>query len=439
MKFAAIAVALLAAAAAAAAQEFTETRFTRIHLRNGNFIDGNILRNTEKAVTVKINMKDGRGELVIRREHIARIEEMRIRSLKEEPRIIETPVTTPTPPPIPPDRRDPFEKVDPPKTNPEIPANPNEPFEPKGTVQEKVDQILEQLKKTDVDRRYQVMEMLFKVGPGTGPHLAGQLERLDDQIRGLAVTAIKHLKEKGSVTPLLKALESSIPGVRSSAASALGGLEDLSCSPKLRALLSDQDGLVRSNAIQSLQALGDRDAFDPIARLILDPDRAIRATSILALASLAGQHQLQDDLARTLSEAVQSAKGEAKADIVVAIGRSGRKELWKSLTPLLLDDAPNVRGVAATALADLDAKESEEIVVERLGAEPEVGAWINLAGTAQRLNFQKSIPAIISRMSDPNLNFRMGASRTLRALTGQNLGTDQEKWSQWYEAAKPKD
>ncbi|HEX7899117.1 MAG TPA: HEAT repeat domain-containing protein [Planctomycetota bacterium] len=87
MKSIAVVPALLALQLVAAAQEATwiETRFHRVHLRNGNFIDGQLVRQTPKLVTLDMRPS---GEFSVRRDMIQRVEFVTMRSLKD-----------PTPPP----------------------------------------------------------------------------------------------------------------------------------------------------------------------------------------------------------------------------------------------------------------------------------------------------------------------------------------------------
>jgi hypothetical protein len=60
-------------------QGWTETRFHRVHLRNGNFVDGHLLANEPEAVTLRVKT----GELEISRDLVLKVEHMRIRSFEE--------------------------------------------------------------------------------------------------------------------------------------------------------------------------------------------------------------------------------------------------------------------------------------------------------------------------------------------------------------------
>src|SRR5579863_3100343 len=81
-------VVLLAAVGAAAAQQqepnWVDVRFYRVHLHNGNVVDGQLVKQTDKEVVLLIQG----GEIHFRNDVIERLELVKMRSLTEKPLLV---------------------------------------------------------------------------------------------------------------------------------------------------------------------------------------------------------------------------------------------------------------------------------------------------------------------------------------------------------------
>src|SRR6185295_15607172 len=87
-------VALAAAACLAlplglVAQDWIEVRFDRVHLKNGNFIDGRIIARNDLSVTMQIVG----GEITFKYGTIDRIEVVKMKDIKQKEVLIEKPKT----------------------------------------------------------------------------------------------------------------------------------------------------------------------------------------------------------------------------------------------------------------------------------------------------------------------------------------------------------
>src|SRR5688572_11443006 len=63
---------------------WVESRFHRVHLKNGNFIDGELVRKDQRLVVLKLKA----GDFGIRADMINRVEYVKVRSLAENPLIV---------------------------------------------------------------------------------------------------------------------------------------------------------------------------------------------------------------------------------------------------------------------------------------------------------------------------------------------------------------
>ena len=64
-----------------------DVRFYRVHLRNGNFLDGHLVRQDASKVVLRMSV----GEMIVRRDQIERIEFIKLRSLGEPARVVPKP------------------------------------------------------------------------------------------------------------------------------------------------------------------------------------------------------------------------------------------------------------------------------------------------------------------------------------------------------------
>ncbi len=423
MKCAMLALGLAACLAPAWAQDppLVEARFHRIHLKNGNIIDGDIVQQTERTVVMRLKF----GDMSIRRDQIVKIELMKIRSLGEKP--VEVKPPTPKPSDV---------KTSPPTDTP--PKPPTTDPAPAGSLREKVDQILGRLVRTPDDRKYEVMQELTRLGEGSAVFLADLLDDVDDGSRPFLAAALALMKDKSALPILGGYLKHRHPGVRFLSVEVIGATGDPAMAPELRPLLEDADLGVRSVAITALTQLGDRASFEPIARYVSDDDRALRTRAINAVFEMSRNLGMVSEMEDALVRGLERARGGARADVVNAIGRLQKKELWSSLAAVLGDEDPQVRKAAVIALGGLGEQEASEAVVQRLAAEQDKGVRLQLASAAQKLKIRRAIAPLIDWMGEEDAELKSATLLALRGISGQNVGTTRDAWAAWW-AAQPRD
>lgn len=432
----AVLAALVLATPLAAQQGWSETRFHRVHLRNGNFIDGQMIKETGREVTLQLKV----GTVSVRLDQIARTEDGRLRvelvkmkSYNEKPPVI--PLKGPQPGPTPETPR-----------KPDLPFPPTgartppaaAPFEPKGDTRQKVDQILQQIGKTASDQKYQTAELLAQAGEGWAPYVVSLAEGLEQATRSLALAMVEKSRDPAALPIARKLLGSAKADVRADALRLLTGYEDRASAGEVRALLRDPDPIVRGAAISSLESLADADSFDAIGRLAMDKEGAVRQRAFNALRNLAQKHGLQDGLASIAAEALDSLQGDARAEALDALARLGRPAAWNRIAALLSDDSPSLKISALQALARLNAPESADAILERLPAERNPDVQAQMATALRMMKCTKAIgPLVELASSSQDLTVTGACTRALRELTGLNVG-NAAKWKEWWDRNKPK-
>lgn len=409
-------LALLAGPLSAQESPRDEVRFHRVHLRNGNFLDGHLVRQD----TSKVVLRMSGGEMILRRDQIERIEFVKLRSLGEPARIVARPSGS-LEPRLPERSAEPVLK--------DAPARPK-------PGSDKSDGFEAQLKDASPERRKELIRQAAAARPDAPAFLVDLLAQVDPEVRPEVCSILLEKKDKAALPALEKLLRHASGDLRAEAARLVGEFGEADRAPLVRRLLRDADPGVRRAAILALERLNDADAFDALSELLLDADRGVRGQAILSLSTLAAKQGRGEDLRRVLEDAVDRTRGEARVDLVAALSKSTQKDLAPLFSRLLVAEEPLVRAHAALGLASVGATDCEEEIVQRLVVERDYWPRVQLAETAKTLKLRKAIPVLIEWLLDPDPNMQQAASRALRGITGQSIGLDHERWSDWWKRAQ---
>src|SRR6185436_15937694 len=205
---------------------WVETRFHRVHLRNGNFIDGNVTGLSDRAVSLKLMV----GEMNIRRDSIDRIELIKMRSLLEKP------------------------KLDPPLK--QMTAKPTAVGAPRGiepiipvpqveaALKSNVSAILGRMRIANPDQREELLVDLSRL-PNAGPYLASQMGTVNDESVEYVGRALSIMKDPESLPYIAAHLQSSRELVVIQALKLVADLEDPNWVQFARPLLNHAQAAVR--------------------------------------------------------------------------------------------------------------------------------------------------------------------------------------------------
>lgn len=168
-----------------------------------------------------------------------------------------------------------------------------------------------------------------------------------------------------------------------------------------------------------------RDAFN-----IYDPDRRRRAVNLLATAPWGGE----STYVQTYRLLIDDPDPTVRAACLRALGRHGEPDDVQVITPYLRDPASFVRWEAANALERLH----HPYAIDRLlpavrdDEDPDVrtAAARALGQYAERRVFE----ALVGALNDREYAVVRQAQRSLRMLTGQDLGDRASAWLDWYDA-----
>lgn len=402
--------------------EYLESRFHRIHLRNGNFIDGQVVSEAASFVTVRI----GGGSMTVRRDLIERVEYVKIRSLKEAPQIVKAPEKDPeaapkagplTPPKVAAERRK------------ERGTDSSRSVAP--AVRARLEELLDRMEKAPNEEKAAIGREIAEMGAETAVFLADALESLDAGSLPVVGGILGDLKAEDSVPLLQKALKSSRPEVRIQAAMAFGAQAKTVDGPEFVALLQDSNDDVKSVAIEVLGRLGVAEALDPISKLCSSNVLHVRQRAFTAAVEIAKKTGREDQIETLFRDTLDKTQGEARADTIMKIAQARFRAIGPLFKTYLSDDHPQVRAASAFALGQLGDRSFGDAVADRIASEDDKWTRLYLAEACVKLVARKGIDPLIEWLDDKDPEIRNGAVVALKQLTGANPGIDRAAWTAW--------
>jgi HEAT repeat protein len=404
---------------------WSETRFHRVYLRNGNFVDGHLLQDQNNWIILKVPT----GELGVAKHDIERdstgrlhVEFIKIRSYKEPAPIVE------------------IKKAEPvgAKTEEIVNADMTKAAVPKKTRKDAAPGTLPALLNElgESENKAEVVKSIMAFGKEGRLTLAESLHDFDESSVVNALNALVQAKDTDTLPALRAALSDENPVVRGNVAKALGTMGDGSDLRRIQALLSDPDPRARIGAISALGKLKDEESFSAIAKSLVSSDAPLRQVALDTLTLLANEYNRKDDLRRAMVDALEQTQGETRSDLIRLAGKSKDKEFVDPLARLLSERDPETRAFVIAALSDLDARDMKDQLVQLVDVEREYWPRIQLAQAVERMKATAAIASLIEWLRDSDDNIRIAAARALKGLSGQNLGVSYQAWSDWWSVAK---
>jgi HEAT repeat protein len=403
--------------------ETGELRFHRVHLKNGNFIDGDLVKDAPNEVILRLKV----GEMKIRRDQIDKVEFVRMKS-SNSPAIY---------------RPDPKKgeagKNDPGKTD--APPPSKVPDSTPESIKKKVDMILFKFKNSPGGDDKQIpYEEIGALGEEAAIYLALRAAAFDMKTQDAIGAALVSLKPTAKVVAVLENhLASESPVLRAFAMNVLcisGG--DGAKSRYLRPMLKDPDARVRTMALSMLGSSTDRDWIEPMLDLSTDKDRDVRSRALRIAQNLSEKHGAVDKLTAVMVANLSNSDNAVRIDALQVLGLLGQKDTWIHLARALNDTDAPIRAAAAQALASVAAPESADDVLSAVGREQDRATKLQLAVVVQKLRLVKAVETLIKWLGESDVELSKTAQITLQVLTGETFGPDTEKWTAWWEKYKTK-
>jgi HEAT repeat protein len=395
---------------------WVETRFHRVHLRNGNFIDGNVTGLTDREVSLKLREA---GDMNIRRDSIDRIELIKMRSLLEKPKL-----------------DPPLKKVAPKPTA--VGTKPAvEPIVPipqvEAALRSNVSAILGRMRIATPDQREELVVELSRM-PNAGPYLASQMGTVNDDSVEYVAAALRSMKDPESLPYIAAQLESTRELVVIQAVKLVGDLEDANWVRFVRPMLSHSQAAVRSSAIATLSRLGDRESLPAILDMLGESERAVRSGAIVAAITLGRKFDEVELVSKSFKLALRNPSKEALVDLLSGAARLRDASLWEAVVPFVRESDADVRVAAVDALAGMGAKEAVDGLLSQMRMETDRKARLSMTKCASALKSFKLMEPLVAWLRDEDEDIAKAAHKALEIIAGKRMAPDYAAWNSFMEA-----
>lgn len=369
---------------------WVETRFHRVHLRNGNFIDGQLVQQNAKGVVLQMSRN---GDFVVRKDLIQRVEYIKMRSLKEIPKVPE--VESAPESELATASKTPAIKTPQPESIKTPAALPGGAFRPE-TVRT-VDAILTTWALARSDMRRDIAPQLRAAGPEAIAYACwiAQNGRAGIEVPPL-IEALGQIDSPDVLQALLNVVASGRDSFdRGAAVKALAPKDNPQARAAVHRALGDsspQVYRVAQEEILKLHAKGQADVEAIIALLENGDEKGVVSSTLGKMGGEVEMAALRDLLGR--GSAVE------KAAALRGLGKAGRKEDGALALPLLEDPEAKTRRDATRFLG--------------------------------QVKYEPAVRPLIDTLKDEDAETVSNAYNALREITGLKLPNIAQRWEEWW-------
>lgn len=301
-------------------------------------------------------------------------------------------------------------------------------------------------------------EVLGGFGEKAIPALAKALRHYDEQVREKASRALVEMKRPDADEALRAAAADHDGKTRRAATQGLQRLAPTSHTPEALAdlVLKTQEGrtagamrselvhmgakaipflmpaLKGSNTATRLAAaailceIGGPEVVPPLAGLMTENETALR---ICAIENLTGT-RLTNEVSPVIRKALTDPEPEVREVAATALGQLQDKNSVRELAATIRDPNWHVRMAAAEALGRIRAEPGADALRLALADAQWPVRRAAAAGLGQ-MRDSKSVPTLTNMLSDAHWSVRQSAAASLKTITGQSFGLDIKAWQDW--------
>jgi HEAT repeat protein len=397
---------------------WVETRFHRVHLRNGNFIDGNVTGLTEREVSLKLQQT---GDMNIRRDSIDRIELIKMRSLLEKPKL-DPPLKKMVAKPTAVGARNPG-ALEPIIAVPQVEA----------ALKSNVSAVLGRMRIATPDQKEELLVDLSRM-PNAAPYLASQMGTVNDECVEYVGRALGMMKDPESLPYIAAHLDSTREIVVIQSLKLIAELDDPNWARCARPLLNHSQGAIRSTAIFTLARLFDRDSLPAILDSLGDSERSVRSGAIVASINLARKFNEVEIVSKAFRMTLRNPGKEALVDLLSGAGRLMDPALWDAVALYLRESDADIRAAAADALGTMVAKDAVEPLLSAMRQENDRKVRLSMARAATAIKSVKLMEPLVGWLKDEDEDIARMAHKSLEAISGKRMAPDQAAWAAYVEA-----
>ena len=402
-----------------------------IYLKNGSSLEGKVVEQDKKSVTVELS----NGTMVIKRSDILEIVKAEIKKEDEEKpepkeEIPKEPskVTAPS--------------VD--KSAKPVTTNRDAPLilsdEGKKPPQKEINNLLRKLVSLkESDNAWEVAEKLVVKSKDETAYLLELLGTVQnrDGLKWIIYT-VGQLQVKESMKIFYEMLKTEADeSVRVALVEALSQIKGVSTVDLFRRQLSvEKSNITKIAIINMLAKAMDVESLPVLLGMLDAEDDALSHTASLAIMSIyrsAKPQEIEDmDFMTMLNKTINNSGLKGKREILGILGQIKSKDTVDLMVKFLDDENADVRSAAVIAIAALRDNNTLEILVNRLNYEKDLWTRMQIIQSMGRTNNQTMIPVLIELLTDPEEKIRLCAARALGQLTNKFIGDNYDEWKAWW-------
>lgn len=372
-----------------------ETRFHRVHLANGNFIDGQMVEESNRLIVLKLKS----GTFGIRKDMIDRVEHVKMRSLKESPPpAIMTAKTRKTGKP------EAIAVVDAEKSTskapPEAPSKTPERSSFPASVTQPVD---------DLIARWSG----FKAGARPETLLPQIAEMGSDAVAYACWRVVNRVPE----TPVAELVQ------------ALGHQDHPAVIGMLKAVAESGTSEQKTALIVPLETKGTREALSILYMLVGHPASSVwqpASEAVVRLGHKISAREVTDHLSGMLASA------QEKSPYAITIARLGEAEGRRALLDLVREDEEVGIRAALQGLA-IYADPDDGDLGRRFLLSPSDALKKDACSFLGKMKYVAAVPDLIELLSHANESVARDAYWSLQQISGQRYARDPQLWNKWWD------
>jgi HEAT repeat protein len=259
--------------------------------------------------------------------------------------------------------------------------------------------------------------------------LADLMESKDSATRDVAVRILGAMTDPRIVPLLVAILSDESAEVRASALEALGKVKDLRAVNPVMNSADDPNAAVRLQAVRTLGNMGSTQAVEVLITVLKDENPEVRQASIEALAKIHAP-----GLCDRLLVLTPGADVTLQKLLVKALGDTQDPKAVPYLSTALKNPQAEVRDSATEALGKVKDPQAIEALAQALKDE-DVFVRSGAVSALEKIADRRAISPLIEALQDEGI-VQMSVAMALNRLTGQNHGTDQTAWQDWWARAQ---
>ncbi len=333
-----------------------------------------------------------------------------------------------------------------------------------------VEDLLDKLSASPVDKRSAIREAIRKQGPGAGTLAEKRLKSADGAFKDELVALLLELRQESFLPAVLEALDAYKGQPPAAVVVAAAKFPNEGLAERIAGWLKDPDFPYRGPLFSLVQHQKSPKVLLPLVEALADPNWRYRNPAKAALVQFGRMNPGSPDFPKALEEGMKSDKEAIRVECLkiatlsslksvsfavrtlfqdsspsvrknvaeyLYVCRMNDRDTLNVLAGLLKDADPDCRGMAAKALGELVEKPKHEVAQ---GDVPYIQALVEV------LTAEATLEAEALGLGEPGkakaeacVAAQKAMAEALFQITGQNEGTNPARWKIWLEnfQAKP--